>query len=379
MSKRYKLYVLAPIALLIISLLFIPKIILGTSLTGGTTIEVTTANVVSAKSITYSIDKIIPGTTVAVTKIAGINHVSFTMLPDPNITSGSQYFLELSGNYSDYSQATANVSLIEDKLKLDPTNSTLISQLKANESASSSLIKNMGSNIALELSAFSKFINISNYKYNSSNATDIMNVGTHANDNATKAYKTKVVSDVKGVVPFTSYSYKSITPTLGKYFLNDVINIILAAFVIIAIVVFIIFRTPIPALAIIFGAANDIIIALGGMGAFHITMGVASVGGILMLIGYAIDTEVLSSIRVLKRTEGSNEERAFESMKTGMTMTSAAIITFAVLFIVSYITFIPTYIEISGVVLFGLIGDLFTAWLGNTVMVLWYKNRRDLR
>ena len=65
-------------------------------------------------------------------------------------------------------------------------------------------------------------------------------------------------------------------------------------------------------------------------------------------------------------------------MKTGLTMTSTAIIVFSALFVISYIAFIPTYFEIAGVVLAGLIGDIFTTWFGNTVFVLWYKKKRDV-
>jgi preprotein translocase subunit SecF len=60
-------------------------------------------------------------------------------------------------------------------------------------------------------------------------------------------------------------------------------------------------------------------------------------------------------------------------------MTVTAIITFSILFIVSYIAFIPTYLEISGVVLVGLVVDLITTWLADTPMVLWYKQRREGR
>jgi len=144
----------------------------------------------------------------------------------------------------------------------------------------------------------------------------------------------------------------------------------------VAIAVFFIFRTPIPSLAVIFGAGNDIIVALGAMGAFGIPLGVASIGGLLMLIGYSIDTDMLTSIRILKRSEGSPTERALGTMKTGVTMTSAAIISFGILLIVSYIAFIPTYFEIAGVVLFGLFADLATTWLGNLPIILWYKKRK---
>ncbi len=141
---------------------------------------------------------------------------------------------------------------------------------------------------------------------------------------------------------------------------------------------FFIFRTPIPSLAVIFGAGNDLIVALGAMGAFGIPLGVASIGGLLMLIGYSIDTDMLTSIRILKRSEGTPTERAFGTMKTGITMTSAAIISFGILLIVSYFAFIPTYFEISGVVLCGLFADLATTWLGNLPIILWYKKRKSV-
>jgi len=60
-------------------------------------------------------------------------------------------------------------------------------------------------------------------------------------------------------------------------------------------------------------------------------------------------------------------------------MTTTAIATFATLFAISIIAYVPTYYEIAGVVLFGLIGDLFTTWLGNTPMILLYKKRKERR
>jgi preprotein translocase subunit SecF len=135
----------------------------------------------------------------------------------------------------------------------------------------------------------------------------------------------------------------------------------------------------VPSFSVVFGAANDIIVALGFMAVFGIPLGLASVGGLLMLIGYAIDTDTLTAIRILKRSEGTPEARAFASMKTGLTMTLAAIITFTILFIVSYFTFIQTYFEISGVVLIGLVADIATTWLFNTPLVLWYKKRKEVR
>jgi preprotein translocase subunit SecF len=112
------------------------------------------------------------------------------------------------------------------------------------------------------------------------------------------------------------------------------------------------------------------------MALLGIPLGVASVGGLLMLIGYSMDTDILAAIRILKRTENTPQERAYESMKTGMTLTCAAIITFAILLVISYLVYIPTYFEISSIVLIGLLADLVTTWLSNTPLLLWYRERR---
>jgi preprotein translocase subunit SecF len=180
-------------------------------------------------------------------------------------------------------------------------------------------------------------------------------------------------------MPFVTYSYNEVTPTLGSFFLGKIKNIIIVSFVLVAFAVFFLFRTPVPSFAIVFGATNDILIALGAMGLFGIPLGLASVGGLLMLLGYSIDTDMLSAIRVLKRTDSTPEGRAFSSMKTGMTMTLTAIISFSILLVVSYVAFIPTYYEISAVVLVGLIADLATTWLANLPIILWYKKRKEVR
>ena len=61
---------------------------------------------------------------------------------------------------------------------------------------------------------------------------------------------------------------------------------------------------------------------------------------------------------------------------TGLTMTCTAIVAFGVLFVVSFVEYVPTFYEISGVVLFGLIGDLVTTWLGNASIILLYVKHK---
>ncbi|MCL4390980.1 MAG: hypothetical protein QW194_01060 [Candidatus Micrarchaeaceae archaeon] len=376
-SKNYKRYAIIPIALLLISLVFIPHIQLDSSLRGGVTITVQTSSAgsINQRALVSYIDSNIPGAQATVAKTTG--GLSITLTNNQSISSAQARLTSAYSAYSTYSSAVVQQAVANDSLKSSPGNSTLIAEISAAQKNISTSIASIKDNVSAGLASISPFLK-AKPSYNDSNPSQMVSVLQGSIANASAAYESKVISVLKSKVPFTTYSYNEVTPTLGSFFLGQMFNIVIYAFILVAIIVFFIFRTVIPSIAVVFGAANDILIALGAMGAFGIPMGTATIGGLLMLIGYAIDTELLSSIRILKRSEETPESRAFSSMKTGLTMTSTAIIVFSALFVISYIAFIPTYFEIAGVVLAGLIGDIFTTWFGNTVFVLWYKKKRDV-
>jgi preprotein translocase subunit SecF len=377
-AKRYKLFILIPIALLLISLAFIPHIQYDSSLAGGITVQFSTTNAITTRGLTSSMSAIIKGATASVSRVGAVYTASVTIPENTSIVSANDKLLSLYSAYGTYTSSEVNLISATTGLKSDPTNATLKAELVSAQANVTASLHNMSSYLSSELVLLSPFINTAPLlSYNKSDASGMLTIGKNAYSNASSAYKSKIISEMRSVVPFTSYSYEEVTPTLGAFFLNHMIQIIIAAFIIIAIAVFAVFRIPIPSLAVVFGAGNDILIALGAMGAFGIPMGLASVGGLLMLIGYSIDTEMLSSIRILKRSEDTVTHRAFATMKTGTTMTVAAIISFATLFAIAYIFYIPTYIEIAGVAMFGLIADIFTTWFGNTIMVVWYKLSRE--
>jgi preprotein translocase subunit SecF len=142
------------------------------------------------------------------------------------------------------------------------------------------------------------------------------------------------------------------------------------------ILVFFFFRSIPPSVAVLTGALADIVIALGAMGMFGIPLTLASFAALLMLIGYSLDTDILLTTRILKR-KGDPRENAFDAMKTGLTMSVTGLIAFTSLFVLSVMTHIPTYFEISGVALAGLVGDMFATWGINAVLVLHFAHKRD--
>ena len=377
-GKHYKLLILVPLALLLVSLYSIPKIQLDSSLAGGVSISFSTTSTVSVQNLTKELSAHIPNTQVSKSSLNGVTSLLVTFPANSSITAGSASLLDVYGWYSNYTVASVAIASLQSQLAAQPGNATAKAGLTAWQANQTKDLSAIGLSLNSELSNLRPVIGSSySLPYNASSAASMQSAAQAAYSNATAAYKTRLVGLLGSYVQLSNYSYNDVTATLGSYFLRQVRNIIIVAFILVAIAVFFIFRTPIPSLAVVFGAANDIIVALGAMGAFHIPLGIASVGGILMLIGFSIDTDMLSSIRILKRSEGTPTERAMSTFKTGVTMTSTAIISFATLFAISYFAFITTYVEISGVVLFGLIADIFTTWFGTTVMVVWYKRRRD--
>lgn len=371
-SKHYKLFFIIPIALLLISLYFIPHIQLDSSLKGGISVTLQTNAIINTKNLTNAINSKLPGAQASIAKAPG--GVSVTIVSNTSIANANNYLLAAYSYYHNYTQATFKIAGIQNALANEPNNKTLASMLSSLQNNQSIALKSLNLSVSNE---FLSLKGITNTTYNATSPSSMISSATNAMNNANLNYKNKVISVLRSLVPFSDYSYETVTATLGAYFLSQLQEIVIVAFILIAIVVFIIFRTVVPSIAVVFGAANDIIVALGAMGLFGIPLGIASIGGLLMLIGYAMDTDVLTSIRILKRNEGTAEERAHSSMKTGMTMTATAIMVFAILFIISYISFIQTYYEIAGVVLAGLVGDIFTTWFGDTVLVLWYKKRKE--
>jgi len=174
-------------------------------------------------------------------------------------------------------------------------------------------------------------------------------------------------------------SFNAVGPLLSEEAMGQIYWAMLFAFLFMAITVFIIFREFVPSIAVILAAISDIIIAIGGMSLFNIPLSIASVGALLMLIGYSIDTDIVLTTRVLKRKEGTLVERAKKAMKTGLTMSITAIASMVILYTVT-VTLIPeasTLSNIAAVLIIGLIGDMITTWLMNLGILRWYIERRN--
>lgn len=174
-----------------------------------------------------------------------------------------------------------------------------------------------------------------------------------------------------------AFQKKEVSPTLGSAFYRTAFNVGIVAMVLITIVIFIFFRQVVPSAAVIASVALDIVGALGLMALFQIPLTLSSIPALLMLIGYSVDTDVMLTTKLLKRTEQSKDQRVHDSLITGLTMTLTTIAALLAMLVLSFTSQMLVVFEISAVLLFGLIVDLSATWFMNAPVLLWYVERRE--
>jgi len=170
-------------------------------------------------------------------------------------------------------------------------------------------------------------------------------------------------------------SFEFTGSSLSQGFYKQLLIAILIAFVAMGLVIFIIFRTFVPSIAVIASAFADILMTLVVVNILGIEVSTAGLVAFLMLIGYSVDTDILLTSRVLKREGDSLNKKIFDSFKTGMTMTITALFSVLVaLFIVKSFSSVLT--QIFTILAIGLGFDIFNTWVTNVSIIKWYMKNK---
>ena len=163
---------------------------------------------------------------------------------------------------------------------------------------------------------------------------------------------------------------------LSESFYRQLIIALALSFVLMSIVIFILFRSAVPSLAIIFAAFSGIVMTIAIVNLLGIRISAAGIAAFLMLIGYSVDINILLTSRVLKHREGSVNERIWRSFKTGMFMTTTALLSVLPAFFI--ITNLPeSFRQIFLIVGIGLCADIFNTWMTNAGILKWYAEKME--
>jgi preprotein translocase subunit SecF len=144
------------------------------------------------------------------------------------------------------------------------------------------------------------------------------------------------------------------------------------AFAGMAVLVFALFRTFVPSIAVVVSAFSDIVIPLALMNVFGMELTLGTVAALLMLIGYSVDSDLLLNNHILRRSGGFYES-TYRAMRTGVTMTLTSIAAMTVMSIVAFLLGIPLLPAVGTVLVFGLVADLMNTYLMNVTLLRYYK------
>ncbi|MEM2956122.1 MAG: hypothetical protein QW041_00900 [Candidatus Pacearchaeota archaeon] len=146
--------------------------------------------------------------------------------------------------------------------------------------------------------------------------------------------------------------------------ITDILSIVL---IIILILIYI--KFSIPSVYVITCAIADILIPMSVVNLIGIHLSTAGIAAFLMLIGYSVDSDIVLTMRVLKRKEDTLNNKIFGAFKTGLTMTLTSLVA---VFVGYIITISPVLKQIFFILLIGLITDILMTWLMNASLLKWY-------
>ncbi len=166
--------------------------------------------------------------------------------------------------------------------------------------------------------------------------------------------------------------------TFGETLQQQAFIAVLFSFIGMTIVVFLAFRTIIPAGAVVLSAFADIAMTGAVMNIIGIDLSLPTTAALLMLIGYSVDSDILLTMRVLKR-KGKLEEKLAGAFRTGIIMTTTTLAAIIAMWGVEFVGQITVIWEIATVLIIGLVIDMMNTWLTNAGIIKWYVTSRGGR
>jgi preprotein translocase subunit SecF len=163
---------------------------------------------------------------------------------------------------------------------------------------------------------------------------------------------------------------ETVSGFFSDLFLRESLKAVVFAFLFMAVVIFVKFRTFVPSFAVVLSAFADITETVAAMIILGIELSKGSIVALLLLIGYSVDTDIMLTSRLLKQ-RGRKEMDVIikNSMYTGFTMTGTTTTAMIVLYLVSTSELLDS---IATVIIIGLVFDLVNTWITNLSLLKMY-------
>jgi len=186
----------------------------------------------------------------------------------------------------------------------------------------------------------------------------------------------EVIEKIKEKISFDENDLEigTVDPVIGEIFWKQAKIALVLAFIFIAFIVFLAYRAILPSISMLLSTISDIIITVAVLSILDINLSLPIIAGLLMIIGYSVDTDVLLATRMLKRG-GDLNSKVFSAIKTGMTMTLTTMAALLCMYIFSGGSALR-YISLT--LLIGLLADIINTWITNTYLFrFWIKRKGE--
>lgn len=165
-------------------------------------------------------------------------------------------------------------------------------------------------------------------------------------------------------------------PAITALYIREAKKAVIIAAIAMAIILFISLR-HIPTVGGILSVIGlDATVIFGGMSILNIPLTLSSMAGILLIFGYAVNTNVLLSSHVLKRVGGTVRERAANAMSTGLVMSTTSATALIVLNIVASPDALK---QLSAVIVIGILADMMNTWLFNSGLIMKQAEKQEAK
>lgn len=162
-------------------------------------------------------------------------------------------------------------------------------------------------------------------------------------------------------------------PALSEIFWKQAQFALFAAFVAMSVFVFILYRSPVPSFIVILAAATDIVVTIAVLDVIGVKLSLAVLAALVMIIGYSVDTDILLTSNMLRKG-GGIDVKIRDSMKTGLTMSAAAIAALAMMYMIPGS---PVLSQMALVLMIGVIVDIPATWFANAGLLKWWLIRKS--
>jgi preprotein translocase subunit SecF len=163
----------------------------------------------------------------------------------------------------------------------------------------------------------------------------------------------------------TEYSIQFVGPELGSAFFSQVATLLAIAYILLFMVNLFIYKKPVVGLTIILSSLANIIVVFGIMDLLNQKISFAGFSSLLMLIAFAIDTNIILATKVLSKPEEFYEQYK-KGLITGVTINSGLIVSMLIVLFLSDSSFL---INIAQIQTIGFAADILNTWILNAAII----------